>query len=744
MITTRSLLEQLNQAQREAVLQTDGPMLILAGAGSGKTRTITYKIAHVIDSGKCRPEQILAVTFTNKAATEMRSRVEGLLSELSAPPLICTFHSFAVRVLRRFATRLGYGNDFTICDAADQRAVYKRVMDDLGFDEKGPAPRLAQAVVSRAKNQGWSPDAYEARSRDSDSQVMATLYRAYQAALKRSNAMDFDDLILQTVRLFLEDQEVAERVAGRYRYLLIDEYQDTNAPQNDLIRHLTALHQNVSAVGDEDQSIYRFRGADIGNILRFEEDFPGAVVIKLEQNYRSTQVILEAATAVVSHNSERKGKVLWTERTGGELIDLYVADDAREEAEFVSHQIYQFLQIGKSNIATLYRTNFQSRQFEDALRRLGITYKLVGGESFYHRKEVKDALAYLRAARNPHDDVSLLRIINEPARGIGKTTLEKLLALSKEASSSVWGSVSRALEERLFPSRTTTALKRFSELLLDCQKHLELPLHLALEKILQRSGYRGHLRNQEGEESDNRLLNLDELTNVAQEYSQREQSLQDFLDATALHAEADDYDQSARVTLMTLHNAKGLEFPVVFLAGMEEGLFPHSRSILPEEIEEERRLCYVGITRAQEKLFLSYSRRRRFYGRSSDAGEFNRPSRFLAEFPQALLRVSESRRTARTGSLLFSRAQPPEPKRPYQGKTYNSKQDVEGFLRQTAAKRGAGNRALTKGDLVEHREFGRGRVLRVEPATDDLKVTVQFSGLGIKKLLQRFAQLRRI
>ncbi len=744
MISTPSLLDQLNPAQRRAVLRTDGPMLILAGAGSGKTRTITYKIAHLIDIGKCRPEQILAVTFTNKAASEMRSRVETLLTELSTPPLICTFHSFGVRVLRRFATRLGYGNDFTICDAADQRAVYKRVMEDLGVGDDGPNPRFVQAVVSRAKNRGWNPDDYAARSKDSDAERVAPIFQAYQRALKRSNAMDFDDLILLTVELFKEEPEIAERVAGRYNYLLIDEYQDTNAPQNDLIRQLTTTHQNVSAVGDEDQSIYRFRGADIANILRFEEDFPGTVVIKLEQNYRSTQVILDAATAVVSNNTERKGKVLWTERAGGELIDLYVAEDARGEAEFVARQIYQLLQIGKGNIATLYRTNFQSRQFEDALRRHEITYKLVGGESFYHRKEVKDALAYLRAARNPHDDVSLLRIINEPARGIGKITVDRLLALAKAISSSVWDAVLKSLGEGLFPSRTATLLRRFRKLLLDCQESLDLPLHLGLEEILQRSGYRKHLHDQEGVESENRLLNLDELTNVAEEYSQRGQSLQEFLDATALHAEADDYDQSARVTLMTLHNAKGLEFSVVFLAGLEEGLFPHSRSTLPEEVEEERRLCYVGITRAQEKLFLSYSRRRRFYGRSSESGEFNRPSRFLTELPQELLRVSESRRAFNAGSLFFSPAPPAAPKRPYKGKTYNSKEDVKDFLDQVAANRGAGSRSLTKGDLVEHGKFGRGLVLRVEPASDDLKVTVQFPGLGIKKLLQRFAQLRRV
>ena len=749
MSPSSKYLQNLNEQQVFAVTHTDGPMLILAGAGSGKTRTLTYKIAYLIDQNLSRPERILAVTFTNKAAEEMRGRVEQLVTDLATAPLICTFHSFALRVLRRHADLVDYGSDFTISDVDDQKAVLKTVYQELKLNSSDLPIRKVQAVISRAKNNKQGPEEYLRYSYDFDRDLIFQVFTAYQRSLKQSNSMDFDDLILLAGRLFKERLEVRERYGDWYRYLLIDEYQDTNAPQYDLIKYLACLHQNISAVGDEDQSIYGFRGADVGNILRFESDFAGARVVKLEQNYRSTQNILDAAISVVSNNVHRKGKVLWTREIAGELIDLYVARNAREEAFFVSHTIQQYLQQGETRpAAVLYRANFLSRQFEEAFRQLRIPYRLVGGVSFYHRKEIKDALSYLRVIQNTQDNISLLRVINQPARGLGRVTLDRLHQMARASSSSLWEAIGEALEQSTFSAKIHLALERFHSLIRDCRKFLELPLPLALEKILQASGYRQALREEDTEEAYNRILNLEELVTVAREYADQGQALQEFLDHAALRTDADDYDASEAVSLMTLHNAKGLEFPIVFLVGCEEGLFPHSRSVAEDDLEEERRLCYVGLTRAQKKLYLSYSRTPRFFGRDSDG--INLPSQFLTEIPPHLIQVSSGMYESfvfgdSSGRMAAdSSSSPRGSQRVYTGQTSDSVASVRKFLDELSRKKAQSKTGFVSGARILHKKYGHGRILQVQDTGDDLKITVKFPGIGVKKMLQSYAGLKLI
>jgi len=738
-------LSHLNKDQKLAVTQVEGPMLVLAGAGSGKTRTITYKIAYLIDQEICRPEQILAVTFTNKAAEEMRNRVEKLLTHLEASPLVSTFHSFGVRVLRRYADLIDYGKDFTICDRDDQKRVLKAIYEELHFTDSQLPRRKTLAAISRAKSNNWTPEEYAKKSRDLASQEISLIYSAYERFLKGSNAMDFDDLILLTVRLLTDNPEVRQRYGEWYRHILIDEYQDTNRPQYDLIRNLTQVHQNITAVGDEDQSIYGFRGSDIGNILRFETDFPGATIVKLEQNYRSTQNILDAASSVVSNNVNRKGKVLWTDQRAGPLIDLLAASNAKTEAAYVSHRISEHLRQGEKGIAVLYRTNFQSRQFEEALRRLKIPYKLIGGVSFYHRKEIKDALAYLRVVVNPDDNVSFLRIINQPPRGIGQVTVDHLHQRAREEGTSLWRAIDRGLEENTFSARAHRVLQPFFDLIDRCQNFLELPLHLLLEKTIEATGLITAFRSEDSEEAHNRILNLEELIMLARENTERGYTLQEFLDHAALRSEADDYDESASVSLMTLHNAKGLEFPIVFMVGCEEGLFPHSRSVAEDDLEEERRLCYVGLTRAQKKIHLTYSRRRRFFGREGE--EMNDPSRFLQEIPEHLISISSDPFSVRE-SVHADSGSGKYRQRKRAGnmgmKTYDSAESVRGFLSKLSQKGRESNGKFVSGAQIVHEKFGYGKILRVQDTGDDLKITVQFPGLGIKRLLQSYAKLKLV
>ncbi len=739
-------LENLNEQQRLAVSHGKGPMLILAGAGSGKTRAITHRIAYLIDKRVCEPWEILAVTFTNKAANEMKTRLEEILPGLRHYPLLCTFHSFGVRVLREYGGKLGYKDNFTICDTDDQKKLLKKVYKDLDLDDELIPVEKCRAIISRARNHGWSPDNIPDHLFSRQADDISRAFAEYLKQLKDSNCMDFDDLILLPVQLFKEFPAIRQQYNERYKYLLIDEYQDTNAPQYNLVWLLTRTHQNICAVGDEDQSIYGFRGADISNILRFESDFPGAVTIKLEQNYRSTKMILKAATAVVSNNRDRKDKTMWTEGPEGTPVTVYAAYDAREEAENVARKIQQFLKAGESKVAVLYRTNFQSRQFEESLRRLDISYKLVGGVSFYHRQEIRNSLACLQFIRDHGNSISLARIINNPPRGIGKTTQDRVLDLAAERGISMWEAIELGLKEKVFSGRSVKALDAFAAAVARSRPYLELPLHIALEKILKELGYIPYLEREKTDEAESRLLNINELINVARDYEDSENSMQEFLDHASLRSEADDIDDNARVTLMTLHNAKGLEFPIVFLAGCEEGLFPHSRSIEENTLEEERRLCYVGMTRAQKKLIMTYCKLRRFYG--NDPGKINIPSRFLSEIPPELIEMisadsygsgyNQAPSPVRLGAeSLFK----PKPRNPgaYKGKTFNTVESIKEALE----KKSVSAEKFKSGDTVSHAKFGRGQVLKVEQTGDDLKITVSFPGKGMKKLLQSYAKLEK-
>jgi DNA helicase-2/ATP-dependent DNA helicase PcrA len=736
------LLDQLNTQQRAAVEHTEGPALILAGAGSGKTRVITYRIAYLISEKGIAPASILAVTFTNKAADQMKERVARLLSEnLETWPHISTFHSFCVRVLRRGIDQLGYSRDFSIYDEDDQARVVKAAIQELGLSDLVASPRAALARISYAKNRGWTPEEIYRRAADPASERLASLFERYERKLRDSNALDFDDLLLKTVELFYQAPAVCEEYNRRFRYVLVDEYQDTNRIQYQLIRQLTLAQQNLCAVGDEDQSIYRWRGADIENILNFEKDYPKTSIIRLEQNYRSTQVILDAATAVVSRNVARKGKTLWTDRAGGVRVGLYEAGDAEEEALFVAGEIQRALAEEAATMAVLYRTNAQSRLFEEALRRLGIDYRLVGGFSFYERAEVKDILAYARLATNLRDSAALLRILNTPPRGIGSTTVGALDVSARRGKLSLWEALEQELAVKLLPARTLRALAGFYELIRQLVAAREqLSLSGFFRELLDRTRYVEMLRQENTPEAEGRIENLQELVNAAADAEERGETPGEFLDHAALVSDADDYDERARVTLMTLHSAKGLEFSVVFLAGLEEGLFPHKLSLDDEAaLEEERRLCYVGMTRARDRLILTRGRSRRSYAR--DDYESTRPSRFLDEVPADLLEPLSGAFSASKPRTLWENA-------------VNSPLEVDRFLRERGrapAKRSGGLRfgvprsssRWKLGTLVRHPKFGLGTVLGCEGDGDDTKLTVSFPDHGTKKFVERYASLEK-
>lgn len=767
-MTNTTLLESLNQQQREAVEHVQGPLLILAGAGSGKTRTITFRIAYLIEQGHTHPENILAVTFTNKAASEMKDRVLRLLGERSGNPMVSTFHSFAVRILRRYVDRLGYGRDFTIYDADDSKSAIKSILKEQQVDEDLLSHRKVHSMISYAKNHSIGPKQYLESASNREMEMVGNAYSAYQEFLKRSNAVDFDDLILLTSRLLREHPDLLEQYNYWYRFMMVDEYQDTNRPQYELIKLLTTYHDNICVVGDEDQSIYRFRGADIRNILNFEKDFPETHVIRLEQNYRSTQTILDAAGAVVSQNIQRKGKVLWTENPPGERIELFEAGDAQAEAEIVTREIQSLLDSDpETRAAVLYRTNFQSRQFEEALRRRGLRYNIVGSVGFYARAEIKDLIAYLKVLLNPHDGIMLGRIINAPARGIGKATLDRLGQLAFQNRISTWEALQKALQEDVFNARTHAALSRFSNLIQTLQSKMALAsLGDLLEMIAAQSGYIEALRSENTDESQNRILNIMELINAAREAEHSGQTVQDFLDHAALVSDTDDLDSQARIVLLTMHNAKGLEFPVVFIAGCEEGLFPHIRSNeSTEDLEEERRLCYVAMTRAKRKLYITYSRMRRFYG--GDVPGMVQPSRFISEVPRHLLELrsisfgsGEDFRSGRFSSQdIFPKSGPvrsreflPRPVRKYGAPTHDTPDAVRKFLQQRHAaipatpepqppERGS---AMKPGTQVRHEKYGVGVVIDREHAGDDFKLTVSFAGWGKKKLMERYAKLKKM
>jgi DNA helicase-2/ATP-dependent DNA helicase PcrA len=947
-----SFLDQLNPQQREAVETTEGPVLILAGAGSGKTRVITYRIAYLIEHKGVMPESILAMTFTNKAAAEMGERVEKLVGGLSiAKPVISTFHSFCVRVLRRDIEALqipsatpgqppiGHTKKFVIYDESDMQSVVKGIMKRLGLDDKQLTPRIVLSRISWAKNHMLDPQELYLQSADPKTEKIAHLFEEYRKELRKANALDFDDLLLEATRLLKTAAPVREYYNRRFQYVMIDEYQDTNRPQYELMRMLAGERHNVCAVGDEDQSIYSWRGADIRNILEFEQDFPEAKIIRLEQNYRSTQNILQAASSVVANNLKRKGKNLWTSRQGGTKIGYYEAPDGENEALFAADHIAKYIrEAGRGDnqrgetprAAVLYRTNSQSRLFEEAMRRYGLKYKVVGGFSFYERAEIKDMISYLKVIQNPDDSISLLRVINTPVRGIGKGTIETLERLALETGLSLRGAVGEAIRRQLLPQRALAALKSFRQLILDAQAILAgtLAERLAdestaeetaqlsspegtesispgresgveaegqaspfrdgtsaaggeeesdddaaafdpdefenfsfdfgattaeieseveagrpsagsgqalrdsrrdagatadasaaveagatinaeasafpavtpstadlLKFLIDRTAYIKLLEAEDTPESYSRIENLRELVNAAADSRDRGETLDQFLDHAALIADTDDYDERAQITLMSLHAAKGLEFPLVFLSGLEEGLFPHSRTMLqPDDVEEERRLCYVGMTRAMDQLILTRAVYRRRYG--TDLPEASVPSRFLEEVPIELIEEIGARRTSHTGtgyretgyagtggvgtdafvrpagrspahdsdthysyededqSASWKRngGQTSRQKAAAPAKPYNSIENIAEFFAsrgkkfsvpKTPVEEPGGKRGFRPGQKVRHPKYGEGTVYQREGEGEEAKITVQFPRFGLKKLVEKYAQLER-
>jgi DNA helicase-2/ATP-dependent DNA helicase PcrA len=633
---TNSLLDALNPQQREAVMHTDGPMLVVAGAGSGKTRVLTHRVAHLIESGSAAPSEILAITFTNRAANEMKERVQGLVGGRTAARMwVMTFHAACGRLLRRDAERLGYRSSFTIYDQADQVRLVKACIEELELDPKRFAPRAVHSAISRAKDRLLTADGYADQVGNFFEQTVASVYALYQRRLYAANAMDFDDMILQAVLLLEADEEARAAWQARFSHIMVDEYQDTNHAQFRLLSVLAAKHRNIAVVGDPDQSIYAFRGADIRNIAEFEHDFPGARVVALEQNYRSTQAILDAANAVISRNPDRRPKRLWSDLGRGLPVRVVEAEDEHAEARFVAGEITRALDegAGPADIAVFYRMNAQSRVLEDVLVRQGIGYRVVGGPRFYERAEIKDAIAYLQVIHNPADEVSLRRIVNQPRRGIGTASLDRLAAHANQMN---WTLLEAIEHSSAVPLGTAAAsrVREFAALIEDLREVASTasPAEL-LEQVLEQTGYRAMLEAERTFESQGRLENLDELIGVAREFAERgeeDASLATFLQEISLYSDSDALNEPRpEVTLMTIHNAKGLEFPIVFVIGLEEGLFPHQRSLDEGDEAEERRLCYVGMTRAQQSLVLTHAHSRTIFGMRG----YNLPSRFLSELP---------------------------------------------------------------------------------------------------------------
>jgi DNA helicase II / ATP-dependent DNA helicase PcrA len=809
------ILSSLNAQQVEAVTSTDGPLLILAGAGSGKTRAITVRIAYLIAVKGVAPHNILAVTFTNKAAGEMRDRVRELLkgTKLDSFPLISTFHSLCVRILRQDIEILdeGYKKSFTIYDTDDSQKVIKACIKDLGMDEKQIVPRIVRSAISSAKNRGEDVEIFTSRVEQTDEKraAIAKIFRMYEERLRVANALDFDDLLIKTVRLLRRSPEIREKYNDRYTYILVDEYQDTNSLQLSLIKYLTEKQQNICVVGDDAQSIYGFRQADIRNILEFEQHFPTAKVILLEQNYRSTQTILDVAHAIIENNVDQKKKRLWTSNPGGERICYFQATDAENEGRFVASRIEEHLRRDPgTRVAILYRTNAQSRIFEESLRRSRIAYNIVGGYSFYERAEVKDIISYLKLILNPADDIALLRVINTPARGIGKTSLDELQRVAKEHGISLWDAIEIATDRS--SGNLSSLTSRAKDAMLAFRRVIEGLKKKASESdgtgrrvtdivvaAIDDSGYSMMLRSENSDEAEGRLENLEELVNAAVDYDgSPETGLRDFIDHAALTSDTDKFDRNADVTLMTVHSAKGLEFPVVFLVGLEDGIFPHSRSIKdPKELEEERRLAYVAITRAERILYVTHSMRRRVYGEEMAA----EPSQFLNEMPHELmddlsygpswLSFANSpgvRSNKMAAAALRSEPSKPKPKNLYKGKTYDDAEAIaEFFRRRQSVAAGTGNSPagaaaetdetteenntsaeltsfgrlkasasgqpiaeridagqIVPGSHVRHEKYGKGLVLRREGGGDNVKLTVSFPGFGQKKLIEKYANLQ--
>lgn len=735
----------LNPQQAEAVINTEGPMLIMAGAGSGKTKVLTCRVANLLQKG-VRPYRILAITFTNKAAAEMRERVNNMSGPAAKDVWLFTFHAFCARFLRMEIDKLpGYGGNFAIYDTADSQNLIKQILKELNLDDKRFQPSGILSRISNAKNALQDAAAFARQAGDFYEQKVADIYSRYEQKLQLNNALDFDDLLMLSIKLLQENKEVREKYQDRFDYLLVDEYQDTNHAQYLLTKFLAAKHRNICVVGDADQSIYGWRGADIQNILDFEKDYPDAKVIKLEQNYRSTQIILDAANAVIENNTGRKPKNLWTENKSGADIIYFQAVDERDEARFVIEQLQNLQRTENKKLgdmAILYRTNTQSRIFEEMLIKSGISYNMVGGLKFYERKEIKDIIAYLRVIFNPADSLSLLRIINVPKRGIGDASLAKIQAYAAANNVSLFEAVSNAAAIDGLSSRFVSKLDDLAGIIFELMNLAnEAPVEDLIDRVLRDTGYLEELENERTPQAQSRIDNLHELISVAQEFaaSEEENNLENFLAHVALVSDIDDTELGEdAITLMTLHSSKGLEFPVVFLVGMEEGLFPHARTLMDEtEIEEERRLCYVGITRAKEKLFLSSTKMRTIYGNTVTYP----PSRFLQEIPARLVKTikRQERFSALENFKQVSEKYSARPQKP--ASTFNP----HSFMPQkpAAAAGGTGTRFNT-GDRVSHSKWGEGMVVSVKDSPDGQEVKVAFAGAGVRSLLTKYAVLKKL
>lgn len=760
------LIEGLNDKQKEAVLATEGPCLIIAGAGSGKTKVLTHKIAYLIKEKNILPWNILAITFTNKAANEMKTRTETLLENTTNDIWIGTFHSICVRILRKFIDRIGYDTSFIIFDTSDQKSLVKDCLKTLNIDDKLFTDRSVMYEISNAKNEMLEPGDYINRTYgDFRKETIGKVYELYQKRLKENNALDFDDIINLTIKILMQEPDVLEYYSNKFKYILVDEYQDTNKAQFTLITLLAATHGNITVVGDNDQGIYSFRGADISNILNFEKDFLGTKIIKLEQNYRCTKSILNVANAVIKNNPTKYKKELWTENEEGTLVTGYRADNEYDEARYVVNQIghlkYQE-KFNYSDFTVLYRMNAQSRSIEEILNREGIPYKIIGGLKFYERKEIKDAIAYLRLIHNQNDNMSLRRIINEPKRGIGKTSLDKVQELSEQIEKPMYEIIKSASEYGL--NRVYLNSREFVEQIESLiAKRDKMPVSELIKLTLNITGYMKALENENTIEAESRIENLEELLTVAMEFEKEsaENTLAEFLEGITLASDSDEVDENQdKVTLMTLHSAKGLEFPVVFLVGMEEGIFPGYKSIQEEVgLEEERRLCYVGMTRAKQRLFLTCSRTRTIFGSTS----CNAISRFMKEIPKEMLEGYEDIFTTTQENIVENTGYNWE----YGGRGNNNIKAYNVAVASTAVKtnsnsQGYGYRTaesflsninkknttpeidITKykpGAKVYHKKFGEGYINYIEQEGDDYKVDIAFEKSGHKRLMAKYAGL---
>ena len=744
------LMQGLNEPQQRAVACLQGPLLIVAGAGSGKTRVLTFRIANLLEHG-VPPYRILAITFTNKAAREMRERVDALIGDAAQDVWLSTFHSFCARFLRMELEHYGrYAKNFVIYDAADSKGLIRECLKELNIDEKHTAPGAVQAHISDAKNRLLDVAAFTAQATDFFAEQVAKIYALYQSKLQENNALDFDDLLMLTVELLTKNEELRTKYQKKFQYILVDEYQDTNGAQYAITKLLAAEHRNICVVGDADQSIYGWRGADMRNIMNFEKDYPEATVILLEQNYRSTKNILAAANAVIENNLTRKKKELWTDNPTGDRITIYEGATEKNEASYIVREVerlHTMFHVKYGDIAVLYRTNAQSRNIEEAFYATGVPYAMVGSVRFYDRREIKDIIAYLRVIYNPRDTLSLLRIINVPRRGLGPTSIARMMETAEEYRISLFEVITDAQLLSMIPklsAKVKLALEEFAAMVFTFMGQLGTrPIHEIVEDVIETSGYAAALEEEKKEDNRDRLENLREFISVAKNFddgaAEGENGIADFLAQIALISDVDQTEQSdGTVTLMTFHAAKGLEFPAVFMAGMEEGLFPHSRTLLDDtEIEEERRTCYVGITRAERRLYLTYARQRTIYGRT----EMSRPSRFLAEIPEELVEHKEADffggTDLRAPSNIWSERSTHTERKRYMPPPQHTAADGSVIRPDVSA-------AFKAGDAVRHSKWGDGRIVAISGSGEDAELSIAFPGEGIKKFVQKYAPILKL